>query len=63
MQITNELVVSLVAMAPISELRGAIPLAILGMGMSVVKAFIIAVLSNMIPVILILKYRIVSFKY
>lgn len=52
----NEIIVSLVAMTPISELRGAIPLAIIGMGMSPLKSFLIAVVSNAIPVIIILKF-------
>lgn len=56
MIISNEIVVALVAMTPISELRGSIPLAILGMGMPVINAYLISVISNLIPVIFILKF-------
>ena len=39
----------LVAMVPIVELRGAIPIAV-GMGVPVTTAYIIAVIGNMVPV-------------
>lgn len=51
--IPKELIVLLVAMVPIAELRGAIPLA-LYFGFSIKKAFILAVIGNAIPVIPIL---------
>jgi uncharacterized membrane protein len=46
----------IIAMMPVAELRGAIPLALApvelgGFGMSVPEAYILAVLGNMIPVI------------
>ena len=43
--------VMLTAMTPISELRGAIPLALLELGMSPVQAYIYSVIGNMLPVI------------
>lgn len=43
------LVVFLVSMAPIVELRGALPIAV-GMGLPVVPSFIICIIGNMIPV-------------
>jgi len=44
----------LTAAAPVSELRGAIPLAYGIYGMSIYTAFIVAVIGNMIPVFFIL---------
>lgn len=41
----------LIAMLPVSELRGAIPIAIGIYGMKPVDAFILSVIGNMIPVI------------
>lgn len=41
----------LIAMLPVSELRGAIPIAIGVYGMKPVDAFILSVIGNMIPVI------------
>ncbi|MBU2632853.1 small multi-drug export protein [Patescibacteria group bacterium] len=41
------------AMLPISELRGALPLALLHYKIPLVTAFLVAVLGNMIPVIFI----------
>lgn len=43
------LIVVLVSMAPLVELRGAIPIAV-GMGLPKLNSFIIAIISNMIPV-------------
>jgi uncharacterized membrane protein len=42
--------VILTAMTPISELRGAIPLALFKLGMSPVQAYIYSVIGNMLPV-------------
>jgi uncharacterized membrane protein len=42
--------VILTAMTPISELRGAIPLALFELGMSPVQAYIYSVIGNMLPV-------------
>ncbi len=49
-----ELIVLLISILPISELRGAIPVAIGVYNMSVPTAFFWAVLGNIIPVIFIL---------
>lgn len=46
---TGYIVTFLVAMLPIVELRGAIPIG-MGMGVPIVQAFIIAVIGNMVPV-------------
>ncbi|MBN1455289.1 MAG: small multi-drug export protein [Methanomicrobia archaeon] len=43
--------VILTAMTPISELRGAIPLALFELGMSPVQAYLYSVIGNMLPVI------------
>ena len=48
---TNEIITFLVAALPLSELRGAIPLAILKFGFSPYKAFFISVLGNLLPVL------------
>ena len=45
-----ELVTLLLAMAPVSELRGAIPYA-LSQGMGYVQAYVLSVVGNLIPVI------------
>lgn len=45
------LVTIIIAMLPISELRGAIPIAIGIYGINPVDAFILAVIGNMMPVI------------
>ena len=47
----NELITFFTAALPLSELRGAIPLAILKFGFSPYKAFIISVLGNILPVL------------
>ena len=48
---TNELITVIVAALPVSELRGAIPLAVLGFKIPLAKAFLLSVLGNLIPVI------------
>lgn len=48
---TNEIITFLVAALPISELRGAIPLAILKFGFSPPKALFISFLGNILPVL------------
>jgi len=49
----KELITIAVAVLPVSELRGAMPLAV-AMGMSLKKAFILSVIGNMLPIIPIL---------
>lgn len=49
LMIKKYLIVILVSMAPLIELRGAIPIAV-GMGLPKLTSFIIAIISNMIPV-------------
>jgi uncharacterized membrane protein len=49
--IPKELFTILVAALPISELRGAIPLSILSFNFSVPKAFSLALLGNILPVV------------
>lgn len=51
---TPEFITLLISMLPISELRGAIPIAISVYNMSALSAFFWAVLGNIIPVIFIL---------
>jgi uncharacterized membrane protein len=46
-----ELVTVVLAMLPVSELRGAIPYAVAVAGMSWQKAYVISVLANFVPVI------------
>ncbi len=48
--INKELLVVLTAILPVSELRGAIPLG-LGMGFSIPKTFLLAIVGNLIPVV------------
>ena len=43
------LITFLVAMVPVVELRGAIPIGV-GLGVPVVTAYILAVIGNMVPV-------------
>lgn len=50
----NEIITFLVAALPLSELRGAIPLAIFQFSFSPAKAFILSVLGSIFPVIFIL---------
>ena len=52
--VSHELITFILAMAPISELRGAIPYAVGVAEMAWQKAFIIAVVGNFVPVIPIL---------
>jgi uncharacterized membrane protein len=52
----HELTTVILAMAPISELRGAIPFAVTVGGMAWQEAYVIAVIANFIPVIFILNY-------
>ncbi|MDP2946412.1 MAG: small multi-drug export protein [bacterium] len=47
----DELITFFVAALPLSELRGAIPLAILKFGFSPYKAFVISALGNILPVL------------
>jgi len=49
--IPKELTVVLISTLPISELRGAIPWAVLGMNMPLGKVYLLAVIGNLIPVI------------
>ncbi len=51
-----ELSVLIVSMLPVSELRGAIPMAIGVYHLGPLQAYAIAVIGNIIPVIFILKY-------
>lgn len=51
---TNEIITFLVAALPLSELRGAIPLAILKFGFIPAKALFISFLGNILPVLPIL---------
>lgn len=50
----EELVVLGISMLPVSELRGAIPMAVGVYGMPIYSAFLLAILGNIIPVIFIL---------
>jgi len=47
----NELITFFVAALPVSELRGAIPLAILKFGFSPYKSFVISALGNILPIL------------
>lgn len=49
----QELAVALVAIMPIIELRGSIPLAVIGFKMSIPAAVFWSLLGNMVPVVLI----------
>src|SRR3989338_3518034 len=54
-----ELLTILTAAAPISEVRGAIPLGIISFGFSPEKAYVLSVLGNILPIIplyLLLRY-------
>lgn len=46
----NEIITLLVAALPLSELRGAIPLGILGFGFGSLKAFLLGVIGNILPI-------------
>jgi uncharacterized membrane protein len=52
--IPAELITIFVAASPISELRGAIPLAIGVYGFGIIKTFLLAVLGNLIPAVVLL---------
>lgn len=47
----NELITLFISALPLSELRGAIPLAILKFGFSPFKAFLLGFLGNILPVL------------
>ncbi len=49
-----ELIIFLTGASPISELRGAIPLAVGFYGLPIVKAFVLSVLGNLLPPIILL---------
>jgi uncharacterized membrane protein len=51
-----ELATVIISMLPISELRGAIPVAISVYHLNPVEAYFLAVIGNIIPVVFILKY-------
>lgn len=51
-----ELAIFIISMLPISELRGAIPVAIGVYGLDPIQTYFLAVIGNIIPVIFILKY-------
>ncbi len=51
-----ELSVFLISMLPVSELRGAIPMAVGVYRLDIFQAYIISVIGNIIPVVIILKY-------
>jgi len=51
-----ELATFIISMLPVSELRGAIPVAIGVYNLNPVEAYFIAIIGNIIPVIFILKY-------
>jgi len=46
----------LLAMSPIFELRGAIPLGIGVYGLSPLNTYVIAVLGNLVPIVILLRY-------
>ena len=54
--VSSELKVFLIAMIPIFELRGAIPIGILGYDLPLWKVFPIAVAGNMVPIFFILLF-------
>ena len=51
-----EIAVFIISMLPVSELRGAIPVAIGVYNLDPIQAYFISVIGNIIPVIFILKY-------
>ena len=53
---SHELIIVLLAALPISELRLSIPLAIIEFNISPVTAFLLSVIGNMIPVVLLLLF-------
>lgn len=48
---SKELVVFIISMLPISELRGAIPVAVIHFKFDIYKAYLISVIGNLIPVL------------
>jgi len=56
LRLPQELVVMIVSALPISELRGAIPLAMFSFSMPWYKAFYLSIIGNVIPVPLILLF-------
>lgn len=54
--IPPEVATTLIAMLPIAELRGAIPIALGAYQLPIWQAYIFAVIGNLIPVIFILKW-------
>jgi uncharacterized membrane protein len=49
--LSNELITIIIASLPISELRGAIPISITQFGFTPMKAFLLSVLGNLLPVV------------
>ena len=56
LSVSSELKVFLIAMIPIFELRGAIPIGVLGYDLPLWKVFPIAVAGNMVPIFFILLF-------
>ena len=56
MDLSNVLVVLAIAASPISELRGAIPIAIVGFHFPWYYAFLLAIIGNLLPVPLLLLF-------
>lgn len=48
--IEKYLIVLFISMVPLIELRGALPVAVVGMGLPTIPSFIICIIGNMIPV-------------
>lgn len=55
-EMSEQFITFLTAMLPILELRGAIPLGILKLGLSAKEAYILSVVGNLVPVIPILLF-------
>jgi len=49
--LSNELITIIIASLPISELRGAIPISITQFGFTPMKAFLLSVFGNILPVV------------
>ena len=56
LELPHELIVMIVSALPISELRGAIPLAMFSFDMPWYKAFYLAIIGNLIPIPIILLF-------
>lgn len=54
--IVKYLATFLISMTPIIELRGAIPIAVMGFHLTYVEAFIISLIGNIVPIYFIVKY-------